>query len=107
MPLPYREVEPAFVARGTLEGSGYGVPNELEEVTNGTLANVIRQLSGLSRHAEDLFGELYREAESLGERAASLKGRIDRLSVKVTQLDSSVEEGCLFIMSSYSVKTST
>lgn len=46
----------------------------------------------MSKHSEDLFGELNREANNLAERANSLQARIDRLSIKVTQLDSTVEE---------------
>ncbi|XP_076654614.1 wiskott-Aldrich syndrome protein family member 3 SCAR isoform X1 [Halictus rubicundus] len=91
MPLPKRLVEPVLVARGTIP-ENFPLPSELEAVTNGTLANTIRQLSSLSRHAEDLFGELAREAHGLSDRANSLQARIDRLAVKVTQLDSNVEE---------------
>ncbi|XP_011302322.1 wiskott-Aldrich syndrome protein family member 3 isoform X1 [Fopius arisanus] len=91
MPLPKRLVEPVHVARGTIPES-FPLPSELEAATNGTLANTIRQLSSLSRHAEDLFGELAREAHTLSDRANSLQARIDRLAVKVTQLDSNVEE---------------
>lgn len=94
MPLPKRLVEPVLVARGTIP-ENFPLPSELEAVTNGTLANTIRQLSSLSRHAEDLFGELAREAHGLSDRANSLQARIDRLAVKVTQLDSNVEEGSL------------
>jgi len=92
MPLPKRLVEPVHVARGTIP-EDFPLPSELEAATNGTLANTIRQLSSLSRHAEDLFGELAREAHGLSDRANSLQARIDRLAVKVTQLDSNVEEG--------------
>ncbi|XP_043276497.1 wiskott-Aldrich syndrome protein family member 3 isoform X2 [Venturia canescens] len=91
MPLPKRLVEPVHVARGTIP-EAFPLPSELEAATNGTLANTIRQLSSLSRHAEDLFGELAREAVTLSDRANSLQARIDRLAVKVTQLDSNVEE---------------
>ncbi|GAB6032819.1 hypothetical protein CHUAL_012021 [Chamberlinius hualienensis] len=103
MPLPKRVTEPVHVSRGILpedisNGSHTGtlsrrsVPNELECVTNGTLANIIRQLSTLSKHAENLFGELADEAYSVLHRTKALQGRVDRLSVKVTQLDSNVEE---------------
>jgi len=92
MPLPKRVVEPVHVARGTIP-EDFPLPSELEAATNGTLANTVRQLSSLSRHAEDLFGELTREAHGLAARANSLQTRIDRLAVKVTQLDSNVEEG--------------
>ncbi|XP_046746470.1 wiskott-Aldrich syndrome protein family member 3 isoform X1 [Diprion similis] len=91
MPLPKRLVEPVHVARGTIPDD-FPLPSELEAATNGTLANTVRQLSSLSKHAEDLFGELAREAHGLFDRANSLQARIDRLAVKVTQLDSNVEE---------------
>lgn len=97
MPLEQRVVEPITISRGTLPLDSHGnlaisIPNELECVTNGSLANVIRQLSSLSRFAEDLFGGIIQETSVLVTRASSLQGRIDRLAVKVTQLDSSVEE---------------
>jgi len=92
MPLPKRLVEPVHVARATIPDE-YPLPSELEAVTNGTLANTVRQLSSLSRHAEDMFGELAREAGDLSQRAGNLQARIDRLAIKVTQLDSTVEEG--------------
>lgn len=49
--------------------------------------------SCLGKHAEDIFGELFNEANTFYLRANSLQDRIDRLAVKVTQLDSTVEEG--------------
>ncbi|CAK1555906.1 unnamed protein product [Leptosia nina] len=91
MPLPKRCVEPVHVSRGTVP-ERLAVPSELEAVTNGTLANTVRQLSSLSKHAEDMFGELTREATNLAERTNVLQARIDRLAIKVTQLDSGVEE---------------
>ena len=62
MPLPERPIVPVNVCRGTLQ---LPVPDELEGVTNGSLANIIRQLSTLSRHAEEMFGNLFQEAEGL------------------------------------------
>lgn len=92
MPLPKRIIEPIFVARSGVPRENLNVPTELETVTNTTLTNIIRQLSSLSKHSEDLFGELTREAGLLSERSNSLQARIDRLAIKVTQLDSTVEE---------------
>ncbi|MEQ2167355.1 Wiskott-Aldrich syndrome protein member 3, partial [Goodea atripinnis] len=40
------------------------------------------------RHAEDIFGELFNEANSFYLRMSSLQERVDQLAVKVTQLDS-------------------
>ncbi|XP_044760684.1 wiskott-Aldrich syndrome protein family member 2 [Coccinella septempunctata] len=91
MPLPKRVIEPVHITRGTLP-EDFPLPSELEAVTNGTLANTVRQLSSLSKHAEDLFGELARDAQQLYDRSNSLQARIDRLAIKVTQLDSNVEE---------------
>lgn len=50
-------------------------------------------ISPVGKHAEDIFGELFHEANAFYLRANSLQDRIDRLAVKVTQLDSTVEEG--------------
>lgn len=44
MPLPMRRVEPVHVSRGTLP-ERFRIQNDLEAVSNGTLANVIVQLS--------------------------------------------------------------
>ncbi|XP_037082176.1 wiskott-Aldrich syndrome protein family member 3-like [Pollicipes pollicipes] len=91
MPFQKRLVEPSAVCRGTLPADTT-LPSELEAVTNGTLSNVVRQLSSLSRHAEDMFGELFREAERIVHRSNGLQLRIDSLADKVTRLDSTVEE---------------
>uniref|UniRef100_A0AAJ7UHU3 Wiskott-Aldrich syndrome protein family member 2 n=1 Tax=Petromyzon marinus TaxID=7757 RepID=A0AAJ7UHU3_PETMA len=89
MPLIKRGMEPRFLCRRPLPEE---INNELECVTNITLAGIIRQLSSLSKHAEDVFGELFQEASLVHCRAASLQERVDRLALKVTQLDSTVEE---------------
>uniref|UniRef100_A0A6P4FCF0 Wiskott-Aldrich syndrome protein family member n=1 Tax=Drosophila rhopaloa TaxID=1041015 RepID=A0A6P4FCF0_DRORH len=91
MPLPKRSIEPVHVARSVYQQDELQSV-ELETVTNTTLTNIIRQLSSLSKHAEDVFGELARDVGNIGDRANSLQARIDRLAVKVTQLDSTVEE---------------
>ncbi|XP_062841426.1 wiskott-Aldrich syndrome protein family member 3b [Trichomycterus rosablanca] len=89
MPLVKRNIEPRHLCRGALP---VGVGSELECVMNNTLSAIIRQLSSLSKHAEDIFCELFNEANTFYLRANSLQDRIDRLAVKVTQLDSTVEE---------------
>lgn len=92
MPLPKRHIEPIHVARSGYAREDLSEATELETVTNTTLTNIIRQLSSLSKHSEDLFCELAREAGHLSDRTNSLQARIDRLAIKVTQLDSTVEE---------------
>ncbi|XP_014445927.1 wiskott-Aldrich syndrome protein family member 2 [Tupaia chinensis] len=88
MPLVTRNIEPRHLCRQTLPG----VRNELECVTNITLANVIRQLGSLSKYAEDIFGELFAQANTFASRVSFLAERVDRLQVKVTQLDPKEEE---------------
>lgn len=90
MPLPKRTIEPTHVARSVYQQDEQHI--ELETVTNTTLTNIIRQLSSISKHAEDVFGELARDVGNIGDRANSLQARIDRLAIKVTQLDSTGEE---------------
>uniref|UniRef100_A0A4W4GWY0 Uncharacterized protein n=2 Tax=Electrophorus electricus TaxID=8005 RepID=A0A4W4GWY0_ELEEL len=89
MPLVKRSIEPRHLCRGSVPD---GVSSELECVTNSTLAAIIKQLGSLSRHAEDVFGELFKEANSFYLRMSHLQDRVDVLSIKVTQLDSTVEE---------------
>ncbi|XP_078268703.1 actin-binding protein WASF3-like [Rhinoraja longicauda] len=89
MPLIKRIIEPRHLCRGALPE---GVTSELECVTNSTLAAIIKQLGSLSKHAEDIFGELFNEANNFCLRVNCLQERIDCLAIKVTQLDSTVEE---------------
>ncbi|XP_025029761.1 wiskott-Aldrich syndrome protein family member 2 [Python bivittatus] len=88
MPLVTRNIEPRHLCRQTLPSAR----NELECVTNITLANIIRQLGSLSKSAEDIFGEIFTQANTFGFRVSSLAERVDRLQVKVTQLDPKEEE---------------
>ncbi|OCT92025.1 wiskott-Aldrich syndrome protein family member 2 [Xenopus laevis] len=88
MPLVARYIEPRFLCRQKLPP----VRSELECMTNLTLSNVIRQLGSLSRYAEDIFGELFSEASMFAHRVGSLGERVERLQVKVTQLDPKEEE---------------
>jgi hypothetical protein len=90
MPFNKRTVEPIHLSQVQVPKN---IPNELECVANQTLANVIRQLSSLSSHAQDLFDELITDAGHIFQRTEALHGRIERLKLKVTQLDSNVEEG--------------
>ncbi|KAG8123948.1 hypothetical protein E2320_019301 [Naja naja] len=89
MPLVKRNIDPRYLCHTALPR---GIKNELECVTNISLANIIRQLSSLSKYAEDIFGELFNEAHSFSFRVNSLQERVDRLSVSVTQLDPKEEE---------------
>ncbi len=51
----------------------------------------VRALVG--KYAEDVFGELFVQAGAFAIRVNTLGERVDRLQVKVTQLDPKEEEG--------------
>ncbi|XP_019119899.1 actin-binding protein WASF2 [Larimichthys crocea] len=89
MPLVTRNIEPRHVCRQTIPSN---IRSELECVTNISLANIIRQLGSLSKYAEDVFGELFVQAGAFAVRVNTLGERVDRLQVKVTQLDPKEEE---------------
>ncbi|XP_029514433.2 LOW QUALITY PROTEIN: wiskott-Aldrich syndrome protein family member 2 [Oncorhynchus nerka] len=89
MPLVTRNIEPRYVCRQTIPNT---IRSELECVTNISLANIIRQLGSLSKYAEDVFGELFVQAGVFAVRVNTLGERVDRLQVKVTQLDPKEEE---------------
>ncbi|CAG9537030.1 unnamed protein product [Cercopithifilaria johnstoni] len=90
MPLTKRAISPVNVSLHRLPSSIQ--QDELECVANGTLANLIRQLSSLSRHAEHIFGEVYHEAVKLDHKTNTLSQRIERLMHNVTQLDYTQEQ---------------
>ena len=91
MPLVKRAVEPVFVSRTTLNEK---IRNELEGVVVNSLSGLIKQLSSISKHAENLFGDLVNEANGVFLRTATLNERVLGLKEKITQMDSgSKEEG--------------
>ncbi|VDM84568.1 unnamed protein product, partial [Strongylus vulgaris] len=91
MPLIKRAVSPVDVSRVKIPPE---VTNgELQYVANSSLANLIRQLSSISKHAEHIFGEIYLEAMKLDHKSNTLEKRIANLTEKVSKLDSTNEQG--------------
>ena len=77
-----------------------GLNDELECVTNHTLANVIRQLGSLSKMAEDVFLELTEETQKVFGRMKRLQCRIENVQDKTAQLNATVEEGVFLVLCS-------
>nr|XP_054767906.1 actin-binding protein WASF2-like [Lytechinus pictus] len=88
MPLIKREVAPVLVSQVNI---GKEVKDELECVSNFTLASIIRQLGNLGKHAEDIFADLLSEATSLTLRARSVQDRLDKLNTTFEKLDSKTD----------------
>lgn len=95
MPFHKRTVEPIYLSQVQVPNE---ISNELECVANHTLANVIRQLSSLSAHAQDVFDELINDVGHIFQRTEAIHGRIERLKLKVTQLDANIEEGFITLV---------
>ena len=95
MPVVKRLVQPIHCSRTEIPK---GVKDELEAFAVNSLSNVIMQLSSLAKHSESIFAELFTEANSIYERTISAQQRLDQLTVKVTKLDSAVEESKLKIL---------
>lgn len=89
MPFTKHIIEPINISQCPLP---QGEPNELECISNLTLANVIRQLSSLGQHAGRIFDELVQDAVKINSRSQLLSQRIDNLRQKVAQLDIQNEE---------------
>ena len=52
-----------------------------------------------------MFGNLFVEAENVAARSTNLQAKIDKLAVRVTQLDSTVEEGMGITLSTRNYST--
>lgn len=97
LPLPPGDIKPLIKSIAAATGQGLAanaaaaanvnIVNELECVTNGTLANLIRQLSTLSRQAEELLTGVFDDASKLLTRTVGLQQRMDVLATKVETLD--------------------
>lgn len=93
MPLVKRAIEPVFICRSQLNEK---IKNELEGVVINSLAGVIKQLSSLSKHAENLFGELFNEANNIFQRSAGLNARVGELHKRLKVMDATVKEEGIF-----------
>lgn len=97
VPLPPGDIRPLIKSIPAATGQGLAanaaaaaninIVNELECVTNGTLSNLIRQLSSLSRQAEELLSGVFDESSKLLTRTVSLQQRMDTLATKIESQD--------------------
>ena len=83
MPLTTRSISPVNISVGRLPPGLQS--NELECVANGTLANLVRQMSSLSRHAHHIFSEIHRQILECDKRIEKVHERNLRLQDKIDQ----------------------
>lgn len=89
MPLMKCSIEPKYVSRRVVPQN---ISNELDCISNSTLACIIYQLSSLSRLSEELFSELHRETSVIVYRTCQLNERIEDLKGKIVQLNPEDDE---------------
>ncbi len=65
--------------------------NELECVTNLTLADLLRQLGSISEQSSRIFEDLTQTAKKLNERAKLANKRIENIQAKCKKLDFNTE----------------
>ncbi|XP_033111787.1 wiskott-Aldrich syndrome protein family member 2-like [Anneissia japonica] len=85
MPLSLRNVNPVNVSRDSREMKE--ISKNLEHFKNYTLVNIIRQLSNLSCHAEDIFTAIHQEATHIFQRTSNLRIKVKKLSSVIDTLD--------------------
>jgi hypothetical protein len=90
MPFTKHTIQPIHISKCPIP---INERNELECLSNLTLANVIRQLSSLALHADLVISELLDESEKIGIRSRNIANRIEKLSAKLTHLNIETEEG--------------
>lgn len=70
------------------------------------MANLIRQLSSLSSHAEQIFREIHHETIKLDHKTNTLFLRVERLSQKVLNAELDNEQGIFWFKSKLKKVTS-
>jgi hypothetical protein len=86
MPFVQRQIEPKYIARrstASKKTSGPVRDNELEEITNLTFSNAMRQLASLLALSKEIFSELNRELELVSTRSVRIKERLTVLHDRV------------------------
>ena len=90
MPFTKHVIQPINIAQCPIPNTER---NELECLSNLTLANIIRQLSSLGEHADRVFSELMFDTVNIGIRTKTVTDKIENLRLKISHLDIQTEEG--------------
>jgi WAS family protein 1 len=90
MPFTKHVIQPINIAQCPIPNTER---NELECLSNLTLANIIRQLSSLGEHADRVFSELIQDAVNIGIRTKNVTDKVENVRVKISHLDIQTEEG--------------
>ena len=84
MPFVKRKVEPVWLCRTPVDKENQF---DLDIVTNNALVGVLHQLASLVKQADDIFGDLSQECQTVIYRAERLQTKVTVLSAGVGKLD--------------------
>ena len=95
MPLFQRKLEPVYLGRQDLSTSVS--TNTLDATFINTLGGVLRQLSSLSKFAEDLFAHITDDVGKVRARADKINGKMAKIKGIMVKLNAAEEKGTLWI----------
>lgn len=84
MPLVHRQVEPVRINRTPISREDQF---DLDIVSNNAFIGVLHQLASLVTHADDVFGDLAQECQTVIYRTERLQSKVTVLTSNVGKLD--------------------
>ncbi|ELT89009.1 hypothetical protein CAPTEDRAFT_95562 [Capitella teleta] len=84
MPLVHRQIEPVRINRTHVDTKDQF---DLNIVSNNALTSLMKQMSSLVQHAEDMFNGLSEECRTVLYRAERLQSKVTVLTSNVGKLD--------------------
>lgn len=96
MPVCKWQIEPRnlICGDGTRNSSQY--PADFTDISNEICSNLVRQLSSLSKHVQDLFRELNSQASDICLRSLRLNSKVDDLKERCNRLNPTIDKGWIF-----------
>ena len=91
MPFPVHPISPTSLSRAVVcDTSG----EEFTCVANNTLAQAMRQMVSLLKQANDIFGDLERQCDTINNTTKKIIDRVTNLNGIVNKMDSKKEKIC-------------
>jgi len=89
MPFPVHPITPTSLSRSVVSDSS---GEEFTCVANNTLAQAMRQMVSLLKHADDIFGDLENQCETINNNTKKIIDRVTNIEGIVNKMDSKTEK---------------
>ena len=89
MPFPVYPITPTSLSRSVVSDSS---GEEFTCVANNTLAQAMRQMVSLLKHADDIFGDLENQCETINNTTKKIIDRVTNIEGIVNKMDSKKEK---------------